>query len=370
MYAFVHDPAVARDPRLYGPLLKGYTADFEEMLGEIKKLPHQDPEEAVALSEISTLYERSFRRGMKGIGFDSLDLLKAVIGRISAMHSRESAEQRELVLRNASNFNRIIFLTLFVSFLGAVLIWSAFQRVLIRPIKSLRKGARQIAEGNLDYRIDLNTADELQEFAAEFNSMGEKLLERTARLEAVSKELHELSIKDGLTGLYNYRHFYVNLTKELERAQRYGTGLSLLILDVDDFKRYNDTCGHMNGDEVLRGIAGIIGVNLRSADIACRYGGEEFTVILPEADGIGAASTAERIRREIEEHVFPNERTQPLGNVTVSIGVATYPDDAADPASFVRIADAALYRAKDEGKNRVSSVGNVTALPSVRPDAV
>jgi diguanylate cyclase (GGDEF)-like protein len=367
MYDYVHDPAVSGDPVRYAQRLKRYTGDFENTLGDIKKLPHQDPEEAVAISEISTLYERSFRHGMKDIGFDSLDRLKALLGRVNAMHSRESEEQKALVLKNASNFNRIIFITLFVSFLGAVFIWYAFYRVLILPIKSLRNGARQIADGNLDHRIDLNTADELQEFAAEFNSMGEKLLERTRRLEAVTRELHELSIKDGLTGLYNYRHFYVNLGKEIERAERYGTYLSLLILDVDDFKHYNDTCGHMNGDEVLRGIAEIIGRNLRAADIACRYGGEEFTVILPEADSVGAASTAERTRREIEEHVFPNERSQPLGNVTVSIGVATFPVDAVDPGSLVRIADAALYKAKDEGKNRVSSVKNITPIPSVRP---
>lgn len=354
MYNFVHNPDVARNRELYGPLLKEYTGDFEAILGEIKAMTHEDPEEAEAISGISTLYEESFKYGMRNIGFGSLEKLKALISRVNAMHSRESDEQRQLVLKNASNFNHIIFITLFVSFLGAIFIWYAFYKVLVLPIQSLRNGARQIAEGNLNYRINLNTADELQEFAAEFNSMGEKLLERTTKLEAVTRELHELSVKDGLTGLYNHRYFYTNLKKELERTQRYGTNLSLLILDVDDFKHYNDTFGHMKGDDVLRAIAGIIGSNLRGADIACRYGGEEFAIILPESTKEGAAVTAERIRRAIEAHVFPHEKSQPLGNVTASIGVSAYPADSIEPDSLVKGADAALYRAKREGKNRVT----------------
>ncbi len=311
MYDFVNNPVVANNRGLYAPLFKEYTGDFETILGAIKSMTHEDPEEIEAIEEISTFYQQSFKVGKEGmtdIGFASLEKLKALVSRINEMHSKESEARKEAVLKNAGDFNRVIFITLFASFLGSVFIWHAFYKAHILPLYNLRQGANQIAEGDLSFRIKINTADELQEFANDFNIMGEKLLERTKKLKAANEELNELSVRDGLTRLYNHRYFYNKLKEELQRAQRYKAILSLFILDVDDFKNYNDKNGHMKGDDVLRTLAEIISKNLRNTDIACRYGGEEFAVILPETSKEGAAVTAERIRRAVQEHEFPNEK--------------------------------------------------------------
>ncbi len=353
MYNFVNNPVVAKNRELYAPLFKEYTRDFETTLGEIKSMTHEDPEEVEAIEGISMLYRQSFKEGMTDIGFASLEKLKALVSRINEMHSKESEAQKETVLKNAGDFNRVIFITLFVSFLGLGFIWHAFYKALILPLYDLRQGANHISEGDLSYRIKINTADELQEFANDFNIMGEKLLERTKKLEAANEELNELSIRDGLTRLYNHRYFYNRLKEEFERAQRYKSILSLFILDVDDFKNYNDKNGHLKGDDVLRTLAEIISKNSRNTDIACRYGGEEFAIILPETSKEGAAIVAERIRRAVQEYEFPNEKSQPLGDLTVTIGVSSYPVDSNELDYLVKMADDTLYRAKREGKNKV-----------------
>ena len=167
------------------------------------------------------------------------------------------------------------------------------------------------------------------------------------------QETKLLAITDGLTGLYNHRFFVDGLKVELERAERYKRNLSLLILDVDQFKHYNDTHGHPKGDEIISGIAGLMRKNLRGADIACRYGGEEFAIILPETGKEAATAVAERIRKAISDYPFPFRETQPLGTISVSIGVATYPSDDNDMEVLIRKADDALYRAKEGGRNRV-----------------
>ncbi len=198
--------------------------------------------------------------------------------------------------------------------------------------------------------------------------VGVYMMETVRRREA---RLRELVVRDGLTSLYNRRYFHYRLNSEIQRSKRYGRTLSLLILDVDDFKNYNDRYGHLAGDKLLTMLAARISGNIRRSDvkpsyevdIACRYGGEEFAVILPEAASIqgivaaerlrasieakGAFEVAERIRRKIEE-------ARPDGpGVTISVGVASYPEHGADFEALIKAADDALYKAKDAGKNRV-----------------
>lgn len=162
-----------------------------------------------------------------------------------------------------------------------------------------------------------------------------------------------LAVTDELTGLYNYRHLQSHIEGEVERANRYGKPLSVMMIDVDDFKRFNDEYGHVAGDGVLGEIAMIMRATIREADFAARYGGEEFSILLPETDADGACVAAEKLRDATAAHLFVNQAGERVVPLTVSIGVATYPTHATDKESLMRAADDALYAAKASGKNQV-----------------
>lgn len=170
-------------------------------------------------------------------------------------------------------------------------------------------------------------------------------------------ELERQSVTDRLTELYNHGHLKQRLDEEFKRAARFGHPLSLIMLDLDDFKAFNDTFGHMRGDVLLRAVSDVIRANLRSMDLAARYGGEEFVVVLPETDADGSALVAERIREGVEALRLEGPESAPVLK-TVSAGVATFPNDAASALRLLESADAAMYRAKREGKNRVARAGS------------
>lgn len=168
------------------------------------------------------------------------------------------------------------------------------------------------------------------------------------------EEVEMLSLTDSTTALFNRRAFDLRLRDELERADRYDVPVSLLMIDVDHFKLYNDVHGHPAGDKVLRKVGEVLGgVCLRASDVASRFGGEEFAVILPHTDAAAARETAQRLRAEVEATAFPDGQDQPLGRITVSIGIACYPAQAASALELVERADLALYEGKREGRNRV-----------------
>jgi len=162
-----------------------------------------------------------------------------------------------------------------------------------------------------------------------------------------------LSKTDGLTGLKNHREFKDEFSAEILRAKRFQRPLSLLMLDIDYFKKYNDTHGHPQGDVLLKKLSELIKENLKDTDIVARYGGEEFAMLLPETPKEQAAAIAERLRSMIEWCKFPKEETQPQGKVTASIGVSSFPDNGDNAEAVLHSADEALYRAKKEGKNKV-----------------
>lgn len=164
------------------------------------------------------------------------------------------------------------------------------------------------------------------------------------------RKLELATITDGLTGLYNYRYFYSRLMDELHRSARYGASLSLVMLDVDHFKKINDHYGHLAGDTVLARVADIIEGGVRGCDLVARYGGEEFAVVMPQTGPSEALHVAERIRLAVREAPFEyeGERFQ----IRISAGVATYPVHAENLKELLEAADAALYRAKDEGRDR------------------
>ncbi len=163
--------------------------------------------------------------------------------------------------------------------------------------------------------------------------------------------VEELAITDSLTGLYTRRYFFELLNEESNRSKRHNFKFTYLMIDIDDFKKCNDTYGHLVGDVVLRDVARIIKENTRQIDLVARYGGEEFSLILPETDRIGAHLAAERIRKRIEDNIFKayDEKLK----ITVSIGLAVYPDDVEEAADLIEDADKALYAAKSSGKNIV-----------------
>lgn len=165
----------------------------------------------------------------------------------------------------------------------------------------------------------------------------------------------ELSTRDDLTGLFNRRHFFDNLEKEVQRARRYRRVFSLILLDLDDFKGYNDTYGHLKGDEALKEIGRLLLASTRRADIVARFGGEEFVVLLPEINAQGALVVAEKIRTAVEQYPFAGRTIQPGGKMTVTLGLATYPTDSEDGLELVDLADRALYLGKQQGGNRVCS---------------
>jgi diguanylate cyclase (GGDEF)-like protein len=160
-------------------------------------------------------------------------------------------------------------------------------------------------------------------------------------------EYEQLSITDPLTGLLNRRYIEERLAEEVNRADRSGDPMSFMMIDVDEFKSYNDRYGHPAGDEALKIVGQILRENLRGADVAARYGGEEFSVLLPETSVEESRTIAERIRRHVEETKFPRRK------VTVSIGIATLGGDVAGVKELIAAADAALYQAKRAGRNTI-----------------
>lgn len=172
-----------------------------------------------------------------------------------------------------------------------------------------------------------------------------------------NQRIYELSIHDYLTEVFNCRYFYERLEEEIKRAVRNKTSVSLIMLDIDYFKQYNDIHGHQAGDRVLRDIALFLKQNVREHDVIARYGGEEFSLILPETGKRVAADLAERLRIAVSNQPFPFVETQPDGKLTISLGIAAFPDDAQSVNEFVKVADCALYKAKGNGKDKVVIAG-------------
>jgi diguanylate cyclase (GGDEF)-like protein len=172
-------------------------------------------------------------------------------------------------------------------------------------------------------------------------------------IEVMKEEAVRLSYTDDLTGIYNHRFFIEQLTREVERHKRYATPLSLLMIDIDYFKHYNDANGHLAGDQVLKAIAVLIQRGVRQTDIVARYGGEEFSAILTNTGKDGALEIAERVRKNVSDARFPNEIAQPNKDLTISVGAATFSSSISTLIDLIREADHALYKAKNRGRNRI-----------------
>lgn len=182
------------------------------------------------------------------------------------------------------------------------------------------------------------------------------MIERAVSIERADF-LEQLSITDHLTGLYNRRFLKRRMEEELARSVRQSLSLTVILIDLDHFKIYNDICGHLAGDKALKKTARILTDTARQMDVVTRFGGEEFCIILPGTSKKESIFVAERIRREIENEEFAHEESLPQGRLTASIGVASFPEDGNTEAALIKAADVALYRAKSEGRNRVIIAG-------------
>jgi diguanylate cyclase (GGDEF)-like protein len=231
-----------------------------------------------------------------------------------------------------------------------------------------------MSAGDLDVRLPAGGRDEIADLTRAFNEMAQRVHEGRRSLEQARDELsrsnaglhranlalEQLAITDGLSGLYNHRHFQECWERELRRAQRDEKPVSLLMLDLDLFKDYNDRYGHTAGDEAIRDIADGLRRGLRSTDLAFRYGGEELAAILPGCDKAAAIQLAEAVCVALRERPRSAERPRPL---TVSVGVATFPGDGTTAREILDRADSALYLAKSEGRDRVVAFRRETPPP-------
>ena len=218
--------------------------------------------------------------------------------------------------------------------------------LIVRPLQRLSSVAAKVAAGDTSVELHTGAGGEVGQLTQVFKNLVTRVREREGQ-----GELERLSVTDGLTGLYNRRHLMGTLANEVQRSRRLRRAFSVLLADVDHFKQYNDTHGHLGGDAVLVKIAEILRQTTRGVDSVARYGGEEFLVMLIEAPIATAAAVGERLRARVAAEEFGG------GRVTVSVGAAEYPTHGETPEELIASADAAMYQAKNEGRDRVIVAG-------------
>lgn len=254
-----------------------------------------------------------------------------------------------------------IFVAILIGLCVLVAMGLIVGRSVLQPIADLQWAARRLSEKDFTCRIRLrNTKDELGQLGRAFNVA-------FAAIQRLYAELERRSTHDGLTGAFNRAGFDARLSAECKSADRHKRSLSLLMVDIDFFKRVNDTHGHQTGDQVLQTLVRLMNETIRPGDILARYGGEEFIIILPETDEGGAMAMAERVRGTVEGYSF----NCPIGvniGVTVSIGCANRRAHAMASEDLVKAADAALYQAKKTGRNRVVSARELSAEGAPEPE--
>jgi diguanylate cyclase (GGDEF)-like protein len=217
----------------------------------------------------------------------------------------------------------------------------------VRRVFGSTAGAAAVAAGDLSVELPTAGRGEVGYLTAVFNDMVERLRQSRSELDDRNRELERLSVTDLLTGLHNRRYLLDAFDKEVRRADRHERSFCVLMIDVDRFKQYNDTYGHLAGDEVLRKMGVVLKEATRDLDVTARYGGEEFICLLPECDLANAVIAGERIRNRLAKETFEG------GTVTISVGVAEFPTHGENPAAVIAEADAALYEAKAAGRDQV-----------------
>jgi diguanylate cyclase (GGDEF)-like protein len=269
-----------------------------------------------------------------------------------------SEEPATAAFRQVTRLRRLMVLLPSALLAGIGLIAYFLGLLIVRPLDRLTKGAAKVAAGDLDVDLPVHSGGEVGYLTKMFNTMVIRLREGREALDAANEtlrrkneELERLSVTDGLTGLYNRRRLMETLNDEARRSQRLKHTFAVLMVDVDHFKKYNDSFGHQAGDTVLTKVAGLLREATREVDFVARYGGEEFLILLPETGMAEALDIAERIRTRIAAEVFPGR------HMTVSIGVSEFPLHGENADQVVGAADEALYEAKREGRDKVRRAG-------------
>ncbi len=309
-----------------------------------------DPEQVATLHRDTTITSFRNSQGARALG------AARTVERLQWMVVAEVSQERAFAqVRRLRNTTLLIVVAIL---LGVGWIGYRLALLIVRPLDRLAVGAEQVAGGDLTVDLPVIGAGEVAYLTTVFNDMVKRLREGREQLNAANdtlrhtnQELERLSVTDQLTGLYNRRRLSEVLASEVLRSRRHEHAFSLLVMDVDHFKKFNDAHGHLAGDRVLAAVADVLRETTREIDTPARYGGEEFVVVLPETDMEAAVDVAERIRLLLASRIFEG------GRVTISIGVAEFPAHGADPEALIAAADAALYRAKDEGRNRVIRAG-------------
>jgi len=287
----------------------------------------------------------------------------------------------EVLMEHQRKIRDTTLIVMVVSCLLVVFIGVFMANFVVRPILALVRKVEGISQGNFTERIKMSYSDEIGELALKFNIMAEsldamnglhakveaelrqardeleiKVEQRTSELTQLNEELQRISLSDGLTGIANRRYFDEYLEREWQRAKKQKTSLALIMLDIDFFKAYNDTYGHLAGDQCLKTIAKTLeNRSGQSIDVVARYGGEEFAVILPEADEQEAMVEAELLRLNIEKLGIEHKKSLLTGVVTISVGVAVaIPSQEDTMLTIIHAADQALYNSKKKGRNQVS----------------
>ena len=250
-----------------------------------------------------------------------------------------------------ASFRRQLIIMTFV--LAVILLIPAVlvARTIILPLEDLSRVARKIRAGDAGVQVPITARGELGEFVNTFNRMSSSLKLSMEEVQAINNQLRVMSITDPLTGRYNRRFISDHVHRELKLSQRIGQPASLLMLDLDNFKEYNDSYGHIAGDEALRKLGDVLVDSVRETDVVARYGGEEFLIFLSHTGKSGAVKTAEKLCLAVEQtsFVLKGQDTR----ITVSIGVATAPEDGSTYEELVDNADKAMYAAKGDGRNQV-----------------
>ena len=339
--------------------------DFLKWLKEARASTRSEAEQVI-FDEIADLYgkfldrNRTLIRSYGGkhafgradqnlirLGDDYIARIQSRISELSGVHEGIIQAQEAQAREKARAYARLTELYLFVAVFFGLFIEFYLVRYMLRPLTLLVEGIRNFTRGHMNVQIPPVGKDEMGELQEAFNEMSKEIASERVRLAAQSST-------DPLTGLFNVRRFRGQLTEEFFRAKRYGRPLSLMMIDVDFFKAYNDKNGHPAGDELLKELARILQRAVRGTDLVARYGGEEFVVLLLETGFESAKAVAEKIRKSISEYPFPLREKMPNKRITVSVGVATYPTHApAAEQDLITMADRALYAAKSAGRNRV-----------------
>jgi diguanylate cyclase (GGDEF)-like protein len=261
---------------------------------------------------------------------------------------------------NATLF-RTLACVLLVTLMLLIAAWYGAERFFLCNVRTLLTTANRIRAGDMTARTGMRYSnEELSQIGKAFDEMAETLHERQKRIDDAIVTLHQQSITDALTRLHNRRYLYETLPREIVRAKRNESSIAVVIVDLDHFKRINDSYGHEAGDMALRWVGSVLMKSVRGSDIVCRHGGEEFCVALPEASQESARAKAEEIRQALQE-LNLDYCGQPL-KITASFGIAVYPEHGTDADTLLRHADEALYGAKSGGRNRVMVYGKDVAF--------